>query len=98
MEARHLFLWHLKCLSVLTVISHFHLHVLGFCCHFKAFEIILAEHHIICCTSLYAFPSPIKFSSNYVVSLNNVWNPASHIVRSLWRHELRMDSPFFKLF
>ncbi len=34
----------------------------GLCCHFKkAFEIILAENPIICCTSLYVFPSPINF-------------------------------------
>ena len=35
--------------------------VSGCCCHFKAFEIILAELPIICFTSLYVFPSPINF-------------------------------------
>ena len=35
--------------------------LLGFLCHFKALEIILAEKPIILCTSLYVFPSPINF-------------------------------------
>ena len=47
--------------SLLTVIARFLLRVSGFCYHFKAFEIILSEHPIICCTSLYVFPFPINF-------------------------------------
>ncbi len=43
-------------------------------CYFKAFEIIVSEHPIICGISLYIFPSPIKFLLNYVVLPNNVWN------------------------
>ena len=51
----------LTLLSSVTVVANFLPYVSGFCCHFKAFEIILAEHPVICCTSLYVFPSPINF-------------------------------------
>ena len=38
--------------SVLTEVACFLLRVSGFCWHFKAFEIILAEDPILCCTFL----------------------------------------------
>lgn len=47
--------------SIRTVVPRFLPRFSDFGCHFKAFEIILAEQPIVCCTSIYFFPSPISF-------------------------------------
>ncbi len=47
--------------SIRMVVFRFLPHLSSFGCHFKAFDIILAEQPIIFCTSLYVFPSLINF-------------------------------------